>query len=313
MALTDRTHSTNVELSEPGPLEVPVGTDLVFKVRVSCPAGCDLRGLPIEIIAPDGIVLTRELATCDAGSNATGDLTLKAPQKVGRYAWRVVFPPHELGGVRHAESARSICVTTKPHGTSLAAWAIPSPVVTGSRFEIKVGAKSSGGCQMNGAAIEVCDETDAVVARGRLQETPWPGTSGLYWTPVELVAPVTEGLCSWSVGLAAAQLELPHEAARSRFDVAVVKPPEHSLTVKVIEKDTAYPIENAQVRLGAYRATTDRAGLAQLRMPKGHYELDVWKVGYEAPSRSMEISTDASVEIEVLPVAEEDPDAAWLM
>ena len=313
MALTERTHSTTVELDEPVPAAVPVGSEIVLKLRVACPAGCDMRGAQVRVAAPDGMVLTSQLARCDAEINEIKDIMLKAPQSVGQHAWSVVFPPHETDGVLHLECSLAICVTTKPHQTSLAAWAIPSPVVMGGRFEIKVGAKSSGGCQMKGAAIEVCDESDEVVARGALQETPWPGTSALYWTPIELVAPAAEGLYSWSVRFAATDLQLPHDGALSRFSVAIVKPPEHRLAVRVIEKDTAVPIEDAQVRLGVYRATTDANGLAQFEAPKGNYALDVWKAGYVAPSVGVEVNEGISIDVEAVPVPEEDPDAAWLM
>jgi uncharacterized membrane protein len=135
----------------------------------------------------------------------------------------------------------------------------------------------------------------------------------LYCADVDLLAPAEAGLCSWSVKFAAAELELPHDGASSNFSVAIVKPPQHRLTVKVIEKDTAAPIENAQVRLGVYRAATGPSGLADIKMPKGTYDLNVWKVGYEAPSQTVEVNDDVTVQIEVLVVPQENPDEAWLM
>jgi uncharacterized membrane protein len=81
----------------------------------------------------------------------------------------------------------------------------------------------------------------------------------------------------------------------------------------VIEKDTSAPIADAQVRLGAYRATTDPLGLAEVDMPTGVYDLDIWKVGYEAPTRTVRLEKNMLVEVEALSVHEEDPDAAWLM
>jgi hypothetical protein len=199
------------------------------------------------------------------------------------------------------------------HATSLAVWAIPSPVVAGARFEIMVGAKSSFGAALAGGTIEVCDESAVVVARARLGDTPLPGTGALYWTQLELLAPIKAGLCAWSVRFEPTELELPHEPASSQFSVLIVRPPEHRLTIKVIEKDTSAPIANAQLRLGAYRAATDLSGLAQVDLPKGVYDLNVWKVGYEAPAKTVELNESRSVEVEVLSVPEENPDAAWLM
>jgi hypothetical protein len=48
-------------------------------------------------------------------------------------------------------------------------------------------------------------------------------------------------------------------------------------------------------------------------MPKGSYSLTVWKVGYEAPATTVEVNEDATVEIAILAVPEENPYAAWMM
>jgi hypothetical protein len=253
------------------------------------------------------------LLTCDAGANESGALALKAPLQVGEHVWRIVFAPPATAGVVHDEAALSVPIKTSPQETSLAVWDIPSPVVTGERFEIKIGAKSAAACVLGGKPIEVCDQTGAVVARGSLGETPWPGTGALYWTAVELLAPAESGLRTWTVQFAAAELDIPHAGSSSSFSTAIVRSPEHRLTVKVIDKDTAAPIPDVQIRLGAYRAATNEAGLAEVRMPKGVYDLNIWKVGYEAPARTMEVNEDVTVEVEALCLPEEDPDTVWRM
>jgi hypothetical protein len=311
-----QTHSTNIELSEPVPPELAVGSDLVLKVKISCPAGCDLRAVPVTVTGPDGLEVTIEPPSDHEPASADvtlRDISLKAPQQVGEHVWSVRFPPHESEGALHEECTLPVCVRTTPHGTSLAVWAVPSPVVMGERFSIKVGAKSSAGCELNGKKVLVSDRSGAVIAQGSLQETPWPGTSALYWTDVEVPAPAQEGMFWCSVSFAAADIETPHEGASSKFSIAIVRPPEHRLTVEVFEKDTKAPIENAQVRLGAYRAATDLSGRAEVAMPKGTYDLTVWKVGYEAPGRTVDLHEDVSVQVEVAIVPPENPDAAWLM
>ena len=306
-------HATTIEVDAPVPSAVAVGAAIALKVKVSCAAGCDLRGMPVNIVAPDGVPVTHELAIHVAGISETGDITLRAPPRIGEHVWSISFPPHERAGILHEQSTLTIAVRTNPLASSLAVWDIPSPVVMGDRFTIKVGAKSAGACKLAGSAIAVCDETGAKVAGGRLQETPLPGTSALYWTQVELVAPAAAGMVSWSVKFEAAEQELPHHGASSSFSVAVVKPPEHRLTVKVIEKDTTAAIEDAHIRLGAYGAATDQAGRAELEMPSGIYDLHVWKVGYETPPMTVEIKADATLQVEIIKVPEEDPDAAWTM
>jgi len=52
-----RTHLTSVALSRPPAEQVDAGTDIVLKIKVSCPYGCDLRGRVINVMALDGAVV----------------------------------------------------------------------------------------------------------------------------------------------------------------------------------------------------------------------------------------------------------------
>lgn len=306
-----RTHSTHLALSEPVP-ELAVGSNFVLQVEVSCPEGCDLGGLPVMVTGPDGQTATVEPRS-DQAPDALRDIALKAPLKVGEHVWSVQFRAHDGDSIRHEECTLPVCVRTAPHTTSLAVWGVPSPVVMGERFSIKVGAKSSAACELKGKKILVSDSSGAVIAQGCLRETPWPGTSALYWTDVEMPAPAQEGMFWCTVSFAAADVETPHDGASSKFSLAIVRPPEHRLTVEVFEKDSKAPIEDAQVRLGAYRAATDPSGRAEVAMPKGTYDLTVWKVGYETPGLTVDVRQDVSIQVEAVVVPPENPDAAWLM
>src|SRR5262245_53047747 len=243
MAKEPQIHSTTIELSTPVPDEVAVGASLVLRVKMSCSAGCDLRGMPVKIVAPDGVLAAAVLATYDDEANESEDIAIKAPLQVGAHPWTVVFEAREVDGICHEDRSCALSVKTVPQGTSLAAWDIPSPVVMGERFEIKVGAKSAGDCELKDHAIEVCDKDGTVVARGQLRDTQWPGTTALYWTTVNMIAPDQEGLSGWSVRFVAGDLSIPHDGAVAEFSVAVVRPPEHRLAVKVIEKESRAPIE----------------------------------------------------------------------
>ncbi len=304
----DQVHATKIEVGGPELSDVAAGADFVLRVEVSCLAGCDLAGAPVKVTAPDGRAVVGELTT-----DGASDFGLTAPRQAGEQVWSVMFGTHEAGGIRHDEATLPVRIRIKPHATSLAVWEIPSPVVTGEKFAIRVGAKSAADIALGSRTIEVCDETGARVAQGSLGATPLPGTSALYWTDVELRAPAEAGIHSWSVRFEPTELELPHDGTAFNFSVAIVKPPEHRLTIKVIESASAAPIEDAQVRLGAYRAATDRSGQAEIEMPKGSYNLTVWKVGYEAPATTVEVNADSTVEIAILAVPEENPDAAWMM
>jgi hypothetical protein len=309
--LTD--HETRIELCEPAPAELAVGADFVVRIAVACAQGCDLRGMPVEVIAPDGAIVPAKLSILAEEVCETDDIVLTAPRVAGEHVWRAVVPAQEGAGVGHLRDEVEFRVRAVPLATSLAVWDIPSPVVMGEGFAVKVGAKSSGACALAGRVVEVCDESGAVAARAELGATPLPGTSALYWAPVDLAAPRKEGIATWSVRFAATGLPLPHEHSSSSFSFAVVRAPEHRLTVKIVEKETAAPIADAQIRLGAFRAETDASGLAQVRLPKDTYDVFVWKVGYEAPPTTVDVSGDVAIEVELLVVPEPNPDDMWMM
>ncbi len=193
------------------------------------------------------------------------------------------------------------------HQTSLAVWDIPTPAA-GERFSIRVGAKSSAGCALGARRIEVLDG-EAIVAAAHLGDAPWPGTDALFWAEVELQAPDPPGLVTLVVRFDAAELDEPHEGVSSPFNVSVVAKPEHTLTVKVVADGV--PVEDAIVRLGPTRATTDASGTAAVKLAKGRYELVVWKAGYDAPMTPLTIDADAVVQIDARPLPEPDPDAVW--
>ena len=48
-------------------------------------------------------------------------------------------------------------------------------------------------------------------------------------------------------------------------------------------------------------------------MPKGVYDLIIWKAGYEAPTTRVQLDNNMIIEIKAVPAPTEDPDTAWLM
>jgi hypothetical protein len=165
------------------------------------------------------------------------------------------------------------------------------------RFAITVGAKSSGACVLAGAKVAILDETGTKVGDGVLGDTPWPGTAALYWSEIALTAPSRHGVSYWSAMFAVDALKLPHLGSSSEFSFAVVKRPEHSLTIKVVERGGAAP--------GPYRAATDKDGSARIETPAGTYELAVWKSGFEAAPKSVEIAADLGVQVELTRLPED--------
>ena len=289
-----------MELSQPAPLEMEVGADITLKAKVTCSSLCDLHGAPVKVMAPDGVVMTTELANYNEKNNETGEFALQTPQSVGEHAWSLVFPRYETEKIIHEECSFPIPFITIPHKTSLAVWDVPSPVVTNSWFKAKVGIKCSARCQLTGQLIEVRDETGTKMGEGKLGETPWQGTAALYWGDAEMKAPATDGVSFWTVKFTGADMELVHEEASVSFSFRADKPPEHPVTIKVIGEDTRAPVGNAQVQLSFYTTLTDDRGLANFELPKGKYDLRIWKDGYKGTPMTVEVREDVTIQVEAL-------------
>jgi hypothetical protein len=298
---------------EPLPLEVPAGSSVAATVTASCPDRHDRAGMAVLLVSPDGQTAAHTLEALPDGGGNGCEIALKAPPRVGEHLFRLILPAHDIAGVRYSEALLELPMRVMPQSSSLAVWDVPISAVAGTEFSVKAGAKSAANEVLAGRAIEVCDCNGAIAGRGVLGDAPLDGTGALYWTVVRLPAPPTEGPAEWTVRFEASDLELPHDGAEASFRVAVVPPPEHVLSVKVVEQATAAPVPEVEVRLGAYRGITGSSGCAEIALPKGQYELHVWKVGFEAPSRPVKIDADISVEIEALAVPDEDPDARWRM
>lgn len=302
-----------LEIVPPVPPEVPVATSVSFKVRVSCADGSDLRGGHVDIMAAEQVVATPALIEHRDGFNETAAIAIRSPDRVGEYGLTVAFPRQAIGDAVCEESTLPIAFRTRPHTTSLAVWAVASPVPIGGKFSVTVGAKSSGACELKGARVEISDETGATVGHGTLGAAPWPGTSGLYWAQIGLAAPRREGTFSWRVAFPVQELKLPHDASSATFGFATTRPPEHRLTVKVTESEGTTPLADVQVALGPYRASTDAAGVASLEIPAGQFGLAVWKAGFEGAPKTVEIAGDVALQVEMTRVPQEPEvwETAW--
>jgi hypothetical protein len=195
------------------------------------------------------------------------------------------------------------------HETSLAVWDVPATVAAGERFTVKLGARSSAGCGLAGRTVAVWDTADAVVATASLGDAPWPDTDALFWAELELQAPNEPGRVALTAQFDAVGLDEPHQAASSQFEVTIVPAAAHKLAVTIMAAGT--PVGSAYLRLGPYRAVTDDAGRADVRLAPGRYQLQVWKAGYDIPDLDLDIATDTAVNVEALPQPEPDLDAHW--
>ena len=199
-----------------------------------------------------------------------------------------------------------------PHPTSIAVWGVQSPVVANRGFVARVGVKCSAGCPLAGRTIVIRDEAGTDVGHGRLGNAPEPGTSALYAAEVTLEAPAAEGVHAWTAAFggsgpdnasrarnarpapetAPSSGPLPpseratpsHAAATAAFGFRTVAPPEHRVTVTVLDEDAETPLAGAEVRMGVHGGTTDASGRALVEVHSGSYDLYVRKAGYKPHS-----------------------------
>ena len=203
-----------------------------------------------------------------------------------------------MSGMRHSAEA---------HSTSVAVWGAPSPVTMGRSFTIKVGVKCSAGCRLAGQLVQVSDEKGSRIGVGRLGDALWAGTRGLYVAELTLPAPAIEDVFNWS-GSFPGDKASPHEHAAVAFSFRTAKPPEHTVVVKVTDREAGEPLGGVELFMGIYRAATNAHGLAKFGLPKSTYELTVRERDGEAPPMTVDVNGDTTVEIQAAPTPETSPD-----
>ncbi len=309
-------HAVELELLEPLPSGIDAGTPFRLRLRATCPSGCDVGGAPI-LLEIDGRPLDSSAERIlDGEGRAVGiEIGAPAPREPGEYALRVVFPREEADGVVHEEASLSVPLLTRPHTTSMAVWGVPSPVVTGASFSVRVGVRCSAGCGLGGERVVVRDEAGRPVGEGLLGDAPAPGTSALHPAEVELAAPDGEGLASWSVGFAGPEsLELCHEASSACFSFMVAARPEHRVTVRALEAGTERPLGKVDVRIGLHMGSTNEEGVAAIDLPGGVHEMVACRAGWVFSSRTVEVRADLEIEVEAVPAPDpaEDEEQIWM-
>jgi len=185
-----------------------------------------------------------------------------------------------------------------PHTASVVVWDVPSAIVAGERFRIKVGIKCSSECHLANTDFGIHDEEGAQVATGTLPDERWPGTTGLYVAEIELDAPAGEGLYTWSVK--------GHADAFISFGVRVVSAPDCLIRVEAVDRITQTPISGARVVMHPYKAVTDERGVAEVRVAKGAYKLFVSQTRYLTFGLPVDVTADMTTraELDLEPVPE---------
>jgi hypothetical protein len=192
---------------------------------------------------------------------------------------------------------------------SVAVWDASSPVIAGRRVTLKVGVACCNACSLAGALIDVYNEAEVRVGGGTVGATPAPGTAALYWAELDVSAPAAEGAHSWTVR-ATAQ-DGAHGQALSTFSFIAVRPPEHRVIITVVDKDSRVPLDGVELRLGLFRATTNDAGVADVDVCGGTYDVTAWKLGHDMLSKSLLVTADMNVVLEMV-VAAEPEQPYWM-
>ena len=227
------------------PEVVDAGAEMTLQAEVSCTPTCDLRGHNLLIKDETGAEMgTIEITDFDGEINETRESTVKAPVSPGRYTWLAVCPSIMKDGISYAEASVPVPFTVKPHTTSLAVWDLPSAVLAGERFKIKVGIKCSSQCDLKNRNFGIYNHEGAQVGTVTLSGDRWLGT-GLHFAELELEAPAAEDLYTWSIRCAGLSAGIPHDEGSASFGIRVVGHPECSVTVETIDRETQMPLSGA--------------------------------------------------------------------
>ena len=78
-----------------------------------------------------------------------------------------------------------------------------------------------------------------------------------------------------------------------------------------LQQDTNAAVDASEVRLGVYRTLSDAGGTAYLDVPKGTYELNVWKLGFDLVTQTVEVREDVTIKLQ-LPMTAEAESPYWM-
>ncbi len=321
MAEEVEAHGRRTCAVEVSPGDVDAGADLTLKIRVSCPRGDDLTGQRVSVRDQDDKELaSAELAEPDDDDDDDDDedayvadgIVLKAPRRAGERTYRVVLLALEMDRISHEETSTEFSFVVRAHAARLNVWGLPSAIVTGERFKLKVGLKCSAGCKLAGKGLTVVDHEGAEIATATLLDDPWPGTSALYFAEAEAEAPGTAGDYKWEVKSAEWEpepesvSEFPHAAGSFPFGVKVVPAPDYEVTVEARDAQKQTGIKGAHVLLHPYRALTDENGVAKVKVVKGTYKLVVSGFAYVAYQNTIDVVDDVTTQAELTLAPDED-------
>jgi len=255
------------------PQEADAGALLTLKAVAECPEEYDLSGDQISFHDAAGREIGSAPLAALEGNDFGAEIAVTAPIELGEYGYSTVLMPAEGDGFAHAGASAEARCRVKAHDTYLNAWDIPSAITAGDAFSFHVGITCSCGCNLGNRAFVVRDQEGTVVASGRLGEAIWPGTSALYFAEVRAVAPADIILHQWMVESAGSNSGIAHSPGSLGIPVRTVAAPDHEITIEVVGRESGAPLEGIKLIMHPYRATTDRNGVARMKVAADHYLL----------------------------------------
>lgn len=282
------------------PNVVDAEEEMTLCVKATPLPRCDLRGHALLVTDQTGASVARiELSKFDGETNEANALIVNAPIVPGEHTWLVVSSAVVKDGVAYAEAASPISFTVKPHRTYIVAWDIPSAIVAGERFRIKVGMKCSHECHMTHRDFGIYDHEGTLVSTALLPDEQHPGTSGLRVADVELEAPVVAGLYTWTIKNPKSDEGIPHAEGSTSLGIRVVSHPECVVTIEAVDRLSQMPLDGARVVMHPYRAVANERGVAEVHAAKGAYRLFVSQTGYLTISQPVEVTADMTARVEL--------------
>jgi hypothetical protein len=291
------------------PQEADAGTALTLKAVAECPEQYDLSGDPVLFLDATGHEVGKASLAALEGNDFGAEITVTAPIELGEHGYSTVLMPADGDGVAHVGARAEARCRAKAHDVHINAWDIPSAIAAGDAFSFHVGIKCSGGCKHDGGAFTVRDEGGTIVASGRLPGAIWPGSSALQCAEVRAVAPPDIGLHDWTVEFAGSNSGIAHSPGSLSIPVRTVAAPDHEITIEVVDRESGAPLEGVNLIMHPYRTTTDRNGMARMKVAADHYLLHASGLR-RVPYRD-HLDATRPVELRILMAVEQQPESHW--
>src|SRR6202030_2990027 len=77
----------------------------------------------------------------------------------------------------------------------------------------------------------------------------------------------------WTLEFAGPSEGIAHSPGALSIPVRAVAAPDHEITIEVVDRESGAPLEGVNLIMHPYRATTDRNGMARMKVAADHYEL----------------------------------------